>query len=85
MDSFELIDAYVHHFYDLNRAEAGLDPGVEVPPFSNTALQERVAQPLSEPHPLLCWTSKVRLENVIQEFSIPNLSNLGMHTKQLCK
>ncbi|CAL8463925.1 g3460 [Coccomyxa elongata] len=47
MNSFDLIGAYVHHFYDINRAEAGLDPGVEVPPFSTTALQERVAQPLS--------------------------------------
>lgn len=49
MNSFDLIDAYVHHFYDINRVEAGLNPGVEVPPFSSTALQERVAQPLSEP------------------------------------
>lgn len=44
---FELMDEYCQHFYQLNRSEAGLEPGKEVPAFSKTALQERVAQPLS--------------------------------------
>ena len=44
---FELMDEYCQHFYQINRSEAGLEPGKEVPAFSKTALQERVAQPLS--------------------------------------
>ncbi|EIE18909.1 hypothetical protein COCSUDRAFT_59833 [Coccomyxa subellipsoidea C-169] len=47
-NSFELMDEYCQHFYLLNRSEAGLEPDKEVAPFPTTALQQRIALPLSK-------------------------------------
>ncbi len=58
-NSFELMDEYCQHFYLLNRSEAGLEPDKEVAPFSTTALQQRIALPLSALLLLTCWPQQV--------------------------
>ena len=58
-NSFELMDEYCQHFYLLNRSEAGLEPDKEVAPFPTTALQQRIALPLSALLLLTCWPQQV--------------------------
>jgi hypothetical protein len=61
--SYELLVEYHEHFFQMTGAAANLEPEKDVPCFSSTALQDRVARPLGTPQRLnninaLCaWTT----------------------------